>query len=412
MISSLHIRIFVLALVILAKFSLSEARSPSEQTGLADVYKSGPIHLEQDPEFGKNTDWNVLFFNIFCDMVVAPDGSLFIASSRQHKIFKFDPEGNLTKSFGQEGQGPGDFSVPGDLSILDGELLVVGEYASMQRISLFDLEGNFKKLLKTGRPPFRPIALRDGKIAYLIYNYRGDSPTARKKIASVLIRDIDSDEEIKVAEFTFNSELLRVGRMFYGFGEETNGAFFIVSSKEGDLIVGNSLLPSFDVFSPDGTRISTIPINIEPIPVSKRVISEYKKHQIDLMSQHEGMSQNQIQETVREMKKASWDHLFGETLPLYREVLVDAEGNILVFRRTDRPGEDSPILVQSYSPDGKYICETELIEGPFNLTVDPRIQNLCFTEQGLIAMVEVKDAPEFEVRVIRVRLTNPEIPID
>ncbi len=382
------------------------------QIDLAKAFKSGPIHLEQDPEFGKNTDWNALFYNLFCDMVVAPDGSLFIASSRQHKIFKFNPDGNLVKSFGREGQGPGDFYRPDNLSILDGELLVVGEYASTQRISLFDLEGNFKKVLKTGRPPFRPIALRDGKIAYIIYNYRGDGPTDRKKIASVIIRDTNSDEEIKVAEFTFNFGSLRVGGMLYGFAEETGGTFFIVSSKEGNLIVGNSLLPSVDVFSPDGTRISTIPINIEPVPVTKRVISEYKKYQIDLMSRHEGMSQNQIQETVRKMKKASWDHLFDETLPLYREILVDADGNILVFRRTGCLGEDCPIPVQVYSSDGKYICETELIEGPFNLTVDPRIQNMCFTGQGLLAMVEVKDAPEFELRVIRVRLTNPEIPID
>jgi len=396
-------RIFAFALVILSCSSLFEAGSPSGQTGLADVYKSGPIQLEQDPGFGKNTDWNALFYSLFCDMVVAPDGTFFIASSRQHKIFKFDHDGNLVKSFGREGQGPGDFYRPDNLSILDGKLLVVGEYASTQRISLFDLEGNFKKVLKTSRPPFRPIALRDGKIAYIIYNYRGDGPTDRKKIASVLIRDTNTDEEIKVAEATFNQTSIRVGRLLYSFGEETGGTFFIASSKEGNLIVGNSLLPSFDVFSPDGTKISTIPINIEPIPVTKRLISEYKKHQIDQMSQHESMAQNQVQETVKEMKKASWDRLFGETLPLYRQILVDADGNILVFRRTDCLGEDCPILVQVYSPDGKYICETELIEGPFNLAVDSRIMNMCFTEKGLIAMVEVKDAPEFELRVIKVK---------
>ena len=121
------------------------------------------------------------------------------------------------------------------------------------------------------------------------------------------------------------------------------------------------------------------------------------------MSQHEGMSQNQVQETVREMKKASWNHLFGEILPLYREILVDADGNILVFRRTECLGEDCPILVQAYSSDGKYICETELAEGPFDLEVDPRIQNMCFAPRGLITMVEVKDAAEFELRVIRVK---------
>lgn len=104
--------------------------------------------------------------------------------------------------------------------------------------------------------------------------------------------------------------------------------------------------------------------------------------------------------------------MFGETLPLHREILVDADGNILIFRRTDCLGKDCPIFVQVYSSEGKYICETKFAEGAFNLTIDSRIKNMCFTGQGLIAMVEVKDAPEFELRVIRVRLTNPEIPID
>jgi hypothetical protein len=58
--------------------------------------------------------------------------------------------------------------------------------------------------------------------------------------------------------------------------------------------------------------------------------------------------------------------------------------------------------VQVYSSRGEFVCETELLEGPFDLTIDPRIKNMCFTGQGLIAMVEVKDAAEFELRVIKV----------
>ena len=46
------------------------------QTDLIDAYKSGPIHLEQDPEFGKDTDWKNLFYHRFCDLTVAPDGSI------------------------------------------------------------------------------------------------------------------------------------------------------------------------------------------------------------------------------------------------------------------------------------------------------------------------------------------------
>lgn len=82
---------------------------------------------------------------------------------------------------------------------MDEKYLVVGEYALERRISLFDLDGNFKKLLKTLRPPFSPVALRDGKIAYIAHRYRGKGPTDSEQIESVIIRDINSEEEIKVA---------------------------------------------------------------------------------------------------------------------------------------------------------------------------------------------------------------------
>jgi hypothetical protein len=140
---------------------------------------------------------------------------------------------------------------------------------------------------------------------------------------------------------------------------------------------------------------------MEPIPVTKKLIGEYKKYHIDQMSRNSRSSQDRFQETLKQFKKASWDHLFAENLPVYREILVDTEGNLIVFRKTDCL-EDCPIFVQIYSPEGEFICETELKEGRFGLTIDPRIKNMCFTSQGLIAMVEVKDVAEFELRVIKV----------
>jgi hypothetical protein len=380
----------------------------SGQTDLLNAYKSGPIQLEPDADFGINTDWNSLFYHLFCDLTVAPDGSIFVASSRQHKIFKFDPEGNLIKSFGQEGQGPGDFNMPGDLSVLDENFLIVGEYSLTQRISLFDLEGNFIKLLKISHPPYWPTALRDGKFAYVVHNYRGEGPEDRVKISSVFIRDIDSDREFKVAEFTsklasisMGQDSLRVGITSISFGGETNGRLFIASSKDGNLVVGNSLRPEIEVFSPEGTKISTIPLKIEPIAVTKQLIGEYKKYQIEQMNLDSRLSKDQRRELAKKLQKVSWDHLFEENLPLYRELLVDSQGNLILFKRTACL-EECPIVIQVYLPTGQFLCETELVEGSFDLSIDPRIKNMSFTDRGLFAMVEVKDAQEFSLRLIRV----------
>jgi hypothetical protein len=388
-------------------FQAVRAAGPlSGQATLADVYKAGPIRLDPDPAFGQGTEWNLLFFNPYCDLALGPDGSLFIASSREHKVFKFDAQGKFVKTFGQKGQGPGDFNNPGDPSVLDGKYLVVGEYALANRISLFDLDGKFNRILTTKRGPYRPVALRDGKIAYLVNSYRGQGDEA-KTTQSVVIRGIDGPNETTVAERTFGTGMLMVGpQSSMSFGDSTTGAILVAATKDGNLIVGDSLETHLEVYSPEGVRLSTVDLGLEPIPVTKQLIKRYKDHQIGEMKRDPRKAQGPLRESLKIIEDASFDHLFADRLPLYREVLVDAEGNILVFRRTECLG-DCPILVRVYSPEGRFVCETEIRSGPFGLTVDPRIKSMVFGRDALIAMVEVKDAEDFELRVIRVNYARP-----
>jgi hypothetical protein len=60
-----------------------------------------------------------------------------------------------------------------------------------------------------------------------------------------------------------------------------------------------------------------------------------------------------------------------------------------------------------YSPEGKFVCEAEILEGAFSLAVDNRIKNMSFGGGGLLAMVEVKDAEDPELRLIRVNHRRP-----
>ena len=393
-------RFFVGLVVVLSPAFLSSG-PPSGQSSLTDIYKAGPIRLDADPEFGKDTKWNLLFFNPFCNLAVASDGRLFIADSREHKVFKFDKQGHFIKSFGQKGQGPGDLTVPMRISFLDGKYLVVGEYALANRISLFDLDGKFNRILTTRRSIYRPVALRDGKVAYLSFAFRGHG-ASEKKIESVVIRSIDGPDETTVAERTFGTGMIMVGpQSSISFGDHPTGSLFVAATKEGNLIVGSSLETHLEVYSPDGAKLSTIDLGLEPVPVTKDYIKRYKDLEVGQMKRDPRYAQGQMKESLKKMEDASFDHLFTDHLPLYREILVDAEGNILVFKKTECLGE-CPIFMRVYSPEGKFICETEIQEGRFGLTVDPRMKNMIFGRDGLVAMVEVKDAEEFELRVIRV----------
>ena len=69
---------------------------------LQEHYKKGEILLNGVEEFGQENDWEELFYDPYKDMVVAPDGSIFVANDRQHNILKFDKEGKLLKKFGRK----------------------------------------------------------------------------------------------------------------------------------------------------------------------------------------------------------------------------------------------------------------------------------------------------------------------
>jgi hypothetical protein len=114
-----------------------------------------------------------------------------------------------------------------------------------------------------------------------------------------------------------------------------------------------------------------------------------------------GQSSPQLRNSIKEVKKKDFSQLFGKYLPCYKELLVDAEGNILVFTKSDCMG-DCPLLFQVYSPEGEYICETRLEPGDFGFEVDSRIKNMCFTDKGIFFLAEEINAEEFILRLIRV----------
>ncbi len=81
------------------------------------------------------------------------EDNLYVADSGWNKIFKFDSDGKFLISFGQEGQGPGEFLAGrNDLNITfgnDGNIYVVD--GGNQRLSIFSKEGRYIRQSKFPR---------------------------------------------------------------------------------------------------------------------------------------------------------------------------------------------------------------------------------------------------------------------
>jgi hypothetical protein len=103
---------------------------------------------------------------------------------------------------------------------------------------------------------------------------------------------------------------------------------------------------------------------------------------------------------IRDIEAASWGDIVDEHFPLYKEILVDSEGNLLVFKNTDCVGE-CPIIVQAYAPTGKFIAEFELDLGPYRVEIDYRFRNLCFTDRGIFGMLSRRDDPDEVIMLMK-----------
>jgi len=73
-------------------------------------------------------------------VTIGPDGDYFVLDSGNSRVAVFDAAGNYLRSFGREGQGPGEFSNLASLQSLRGDVLSIFDFQS-QRTSLFRTDG-------------------------------------------------------------------------------------------------------------------------------------------------------------------------------------------------------------------------------------------------------------------------------
>jgi hypothetical protein len=250
-----------------------------------EVYKRGIIKLTPDPHFGKGVAWNSLLFDTFKDLLVAPDGSIFISNSRNHNFYKFSPEGKLLGTYGREGRGPGDLHFPSLKTCLDGKYLVFSEYPENRKISVFDFFGKCMATLRTKSNCFESIGLKNGYIAYHSQKSEPDSKNVKLSFSiSINIINMNTKNEI---EFPFckiyRGYLKAVGNSVISPSQNYLGDIILNRTVDGNLLVGVTNSPVIKIFSTEGKLIKTIKLNIKPIPVTGQYIEKQREEIINVL---------------------------------------------------------------------------------------------------------------------------------
>lgn len=356
--------------------------------GWIDIYNNGGFTLAADPGFGKNTDWDAIFYNTFKHIVATPGGEIFVSDIRQSVIFKFDSQGNLTKRFGQPGNGPADLNGPSDLSVLDNKYLIVKENSeSNRRISIFDLEGKFIDIIRFREFILNAVALRDGKIAYLSRDTKPDGFVH----SNVKIVDFYSKNKSIIQVAHFKSPILKTNIHAAGF----YGRVFIKQMKDGCLLVGNSDEPYVTVYSPEGKKLQSFKVNFSPLPVTTEMQDQF----FELLLEEAGRKPV-LKAFLKREGRLNRDKIFPRFLPYYRHILVDGDGRILIFKHNGLRHIKS-YEFQVYSDSGGFLCQSVIQFGEFQA---PDIRLMSFSNDKLYCILEKSVGEDSSVRLTRVKV--------
>lgn len=136
------------------------------------------VHNEKEGKWGKNPeisleyvqnigdleseDDNVLFY-MPSDIAVDKEGNVYVLDSGNHRIQKFDSQGNFLASYGRHGQGPGEFQYPQSIDI-DADGYIYVSDSGNQKIHILKPNGAFEKDINITDESPGMIRIRNGKI--------------------------------------------------------------------------------------------------------------------------------------------------------------------------------------------------------------------------------------------------------
>ena len=314
-------------------------------------------NLTQERYFGVFTGWSELFRDTSKEMVVSEDGSIYVVSPADHNVLVFNDSGILENRFGKHGQKDGELFYPASISILDDKYLVVVDYAFNCKFTLFDLQGNFKRVVKTEKPIYSLVPLTKNRVAYLYQEriYYRDKEEIDRKIL-IFIKNLKNGKEIEAESFLLrDSSVILAGKKEnkkkYSIYAYYKGDVFIERSAKGELLVGLSSLPEIKKYSPSNGKLTgTIKLAIKP----QKVEAEYKKRFRETQEKKIADRQYAVEFKVELLNKInSVEYFFDENLPYYKKILVDDRGKIIVILENSL-FDDKSIHFQVYSPEGKF----------------------------------------------------------
>jgi hypothetical protein len=376
-----------LALLFLSSLSAVPGTSAIESS-LKAVYAGGTITLTAVMTIDDSLLPEGILFEAVTDIALDSSGNLYICDMNAHNIKAFTPEGQFIKVIGRPGQGPGEFNHPYRIAALGNGILVWD--MDNERLCALTAEGEFLKSIPVQRAEGRPQKMKslpDGNVVI------------EKEIVHFGEKDIPQDCIIQIAapDLTLKKTILshpiwrnkyrKIQGMFTNILQPFSPGVHWDVTPQGDIVIGFSADYSIEIHHAEKGKLSAFSHKHDPVKVTDEDKEIYFS---SLYFGPLGDAKKGIPKELRNM------HEFPKVKPAFTGLLVDPEGNILVFP-SRKAGGKSDIVFDAFDSEGRFI-------GKVRAATTSSFPSRSKVDKEFIWSIERDD--EGYSKVVKYRITN------
>lgn len=327
------------------------------EKSLAEIYKSGKVRIIQEMKIDESSMPKDTYFEGYLRVASDDKGYVYVCDYKANNIKKFDSLGKFVKTIGRQGQGPGEFGMPYVVAVT-ADRLFVWELEN-RRLSALTLDGEFIKAVNiqfTEGMPMKMGPLPNGDVILereKIYFDNQDKPQdcSIEIYSPELVR-----KTVLYTQPVWRNKYRRIESMTTNIIQPFSPLVYWDVSADGKIVIGYAKDYEIGIFGAERGKISSFSHSFDPVKVTDK----------DKEAFFAGMTFS----SGSTVKQGAPDFIvknteFPKTKPPFFNILVDSEGNILVFpHRQNRDEENNNF--DAFDPEGKFIANVQIVEGgPF-----------------------------------------------
>jgi hypothetical protein len=279
-----------------------------------------------------------LLFGSVAAVCEEKNGTFFVVDQLEHRVYKFSSNGKLLASFGQEGQGPGDFQRPSRICLTSEGRLAVADEA--RRVTLLNTDGTFIDRVTLAE------ALAPGYAGpNLFYAWRWVPKGQEQILLDGEGRVLQSLHSVDRGRFSVSVPDESGRHVMFNFGRAAFSPGLLFAHSGGVTAVARSDTYRIRLLNPEGEETAVLERKEAPPPLSRKERRFYED-EFQRLGRMRGWPQSVVRDIIKKIPRTK--AFFDRILPSPSRILVCRIGSDITV-------DKAPCHVDVFSVRGAFL---------------------------------------------------------